>query len=368
MEEIRLEEDLTVGDGDDVGRDVGRQVPGLRLDDRQRRERTAAVVGVQLRCALEEPRVQVEDVSRERLPPRRAAQQQRDFTVRLRVLRQVVVDAECVAAAVAEELTERAGGVGADVEQRRGVGSGRRDHHRVIHGTLVLERLDHLRDGRLLLADGVVDADDVQTLLIDDGVDRHRRLAGLPVADDQLALSTANGNHRVDRLESGLQRLLDRLAVDDARRDAFDRRLLLGGDRALAVQWLPERVDHSAEHRVADRNGHDAPGPLYGVAFLDLGRFAEQHRTYAVFLEVQRDAEDAVRELEHLGGHRAVDPVQPRDAVPHRHDRADFRDIDVECVVPELFLDDPGDLVCFYCHRPCAAVHAVMKRCLRRAR
>ena len=44
VEEIGLEEDLAVGDRDDVGRDVGGDVAGLRLDDRQRRQRAVAVL------------------------------------------------------------------------------------------------------------------------------------------------------------------------------------------------------------------------------------------------------------------------------------------------------------------------------------
>ena len=93
VEQVALEEDLPVGDRDDVGRDVGREVAGLRFDDRQRRQRSAAELLPHLRRALEQPRVQVEDVARVRFAARRAAQQQRDLAVRLRVLRQVVVDA-----------------------------------------------------------------------------------------------------------------------------------------------------------------------------------------------------------------------------------------------------------------------------------
>ena len=65
VEQVRLEEDLAVGDRDDVGRNVGRQVAGLRLDDRQRRQRSAAELVVQLRRALEQARVQIEDVARD---------------------------------------------------------------------------------------------------------------------------------------------------------------------------------------------------------------------------------------------------------------------------------------------------------------
>ena len=35
VEQIGLQINLTIGDGDYVGRDVGGNVPGLRLDDRQ---------------------------------------------------------------------------------------------------------------------------------------------------------------------------------------------------------------------------------------------------------------------------------------------------------------------------------------------
>src|SRR5690606_39460353 len=41
VEEVRLEEDLAVGDGDDVRGDVRRDVTGLGLDDRERGERAA---------------------------------------------------------------------------------------------------------------------------------------------------------------------------------------------------------------------------------------------------------------------------------------------------------------------------------------
>ena len=50
------------------------------------------------------------------------------------------------------------------------------------------------------------------------GVDRDGGLAGLAVADDQLALAAADGDQRVDGLEAGLHRLVHRLARNDARR------------------------------------------------------------------------------------------------------------------------------------------------------
>ena len=127
---------------------------------------------------------------------------------------------------------------------------------------LLFEHLDELRDGRALLADGDVDAVELLVLVgraaligfwlrmvsSDDG-----GLAGLAVADDQLALAAADRDQRVDGLEAGLHRLVHRLARDDAGRLHVDAASARRVDRALAVDRVAERVDDAAEQALADR-------------------------------------------------------------------------------------------------------------------
>ncbi len=111
-------------------------------------------------------------------------------------------------AVVAEVLAHGAAGVGRDELQRRRIGGRGGDDDGVVHRAVLAQLLDHLGDRGPLLADGDVDADDVVALLVDDRVDRDGGLAGLAVADDQLALAAADRDHRVDGLEAGLQRLV----------------------------------------------------------------------------------------------------------------------------------------------------------------
>ena len=80
------------------------------------------------------------------------------------------------------------------------------------------------------------------------------------------------------------------------------RRVVARLDRPLAVDRLPERVDHAAEQRLADRHLGDAAGAPDLVAFLDGLLLAEDGGADVVLLEVQHDAVDAVRELDQLAG------------------------------------------------------------------
>ena len=354
VEQVGLEEDLAVGDRDDVRRDVGRHVAGLRLDDRQRRQRAAAVLVAHPRGPLQEPRVEVEHVAGVRLAARRPAEQQRHLAVGPGVLAEVVVDAERVLdqalpgdldAVLHDLLAHRDAGVRGEVLERRGLLGAGDDDDRVLHRAVLLEHRDGLGDGRQLLADRHVDADEALALLVDDRVDRDRGLARLAVADDQLALATTDRDQRVDRLDAGLDRRVDRLADDDARGDPLDGAAGGRGDRALVVERPSERVDDPAEERLADGHLGDAARRLDGVAFLDRLGVAEDDRADRLLLEVQGEAEDVARELEELAGERGVEAVDLGDAVADLDDRADAARLDAGVELVDRGLHDAGDLV-----------------------
>ena len=73
---------------------------------------------------------------------------------------------------------------------------------------VLAQLLDDGGHGRLLLADGHVEAAHVLALLVDDRVDGDGGLARLAVADDELALAAADRDHRVDGLDARLHGLV----------------------------------------------------------------------------------------------------------------------------------------------------------------
>jgi hypothetical protein len=282
-----------------------------------------AVVVVQLRGAFQQARVQEEHVARIGFAARRAAQQERHLAVGDGLLRQVVIADQRVLAVVAEIFAHGAGGERRDELHRGRVGRGGGDDDRVFERPALLEHLHELRDGRALLADGDVDAVELflvgarlmDRLLVQDRVENDGGLAGLAVADDQLALAAADRDERVDRLEAGRHRLMHRLARDDAGRLDVDAAAFCRDDRALAVDRVAERVDDAAEQAGADRHVDDRAGALDGVAFLDVAVGAEDDDADIVGFEVERHAADAAGELDHFAGLDIVEAIDAGDAV-----------------------------------------------------
>src|SRR5712691_3401512 len=267
--------------------------------------------------------MQVEDVTRIGLPAGRAAEQEGNLAVGPGVLGQIVIDEQRILSLVHEVLAHRATGVGRQVPERGGVARGGGDDDRVIHRPPLLERGGDLRHGGGPLADGDVDADHALALLVDDGVERDRRLAGLAIADDQLPLAASDGNHGVDRLDAGLQRRVDGLAGDHPRGDLLHRRELLGRDRPLAVDRLAQGIHDPPDQRLADRYLDDLAGSTDLIAFLDALVRAQDDGADRVFFEVEGDASYAPFEFQHLerlGGLQAIDL---RDPVAYLGDNTD---------------------------------------------
>ena len=202
MEELSLQEDLSVSDGDHIGGDVGGHITSLGLNDGEGSEGSSAVVLVHLGCALEETRVKVEHITRVSLTTGRSSEEEGHLTVGDGLFGKIVIDDESVLGVVTEVLSNGASGVGSQELKRGSVGGGGSDDDGVLHAVSLLEQTGDVGDGGSLLADGNVDA--VQGLavvtsledglLVKDGVDGNGGLASLSVTNDQLTLASANGH------------------------------------------------------------------------------------------------------------------------------------------------------------------------------
>ena len=88
--------------------------------------------------------------------------------------------------------------------------------------------------------------------MVKHGVESDGSLTGLTVTNDQLTLTTADGNHGVDGLETSLDGLTDGLTGQDTRSLQLSTALLGGLDGTLAINGVTESVNDTAEKSLAD--------------------------------------------------------------------------------------------------------------------
>ena len=365
-EQVRLQIDLPVSDRDHVGRDVGRNLPFERLNDRQRRERAAAEFLGELGRPLQQSTVRVKHVARVGLAAWRPPHQQRELAIGRSLLREIVVDDQRVLAVVHEVLGHRRARVGGDVLQRSGGAGPGDDHRRVIHRTVLAERVDGDGHRRVLLAHGDVEALHAAVLLVDDRVDADRRLARLAVANDQLALAAADRRHSVDGLDARLHWLANRRPLGHAGGERLHRAAEIGDHRPLAVERVAERIEHAADHRVTHRYGEQPAGALHLVPLSDLQVVAENDHADRVLFEIERQADDPAGELDHFACHHAREAPDAGDAVAHLKHAADLPDVDARLVADDFLAKNGCDFVGQVCHEYSRFWMAWMFRCWRR--
>jgi hypothetical protein len=199
-EELGLQEDLSVGNRNDVGRNVGRDITSLGLNDGEGSEGTTTVGLVHLGGSLEQTRVEVEDISGVGLSSRRSSKQERHLSVGNGLLGQIVVDDQGVLAVVSEPFTHGTSRERSEVLKGSGVRGGSGNNNGVLQGVVLLEGLDELSDSRSLKTDSDVDTVEllllvgsvVPLLLVEDGVNGNGGFTSLSITNDELSLSSTN--------------------------------------------------------------------------------------------------------------------------------------------------------------------------------
>ena len=255
-------------------------------------------------------------LSRVCFSPWRATEQQGHLTVSHGLLSQIIIDNDGMPAVVAKPLAHGTSREGCDVLQRSSLGGCRSHNNGVFHRVILLQSLDQLCYSRSFLANSNVHTVElfgfvigiVPASLIQYGVEGNGSLPSLAISDDKLALSTANWHHSIDRFETGLNWLVDRVARQNTRCLKLSSVSLCSFDRALAINGVTQRVYNTAEERRANRYinlggckirsveeggcTYDFSSTLDGFAFLHETIRTEKHNTNLTSFEVHAHALD----------------------------------------------------------------------------
>ena len=267
--------------------------------------------------------MQIENIARICLTSRRTTQQQRDLTIGHGLLRQVVVYHQRIASRITEILADGGAGKRSVELHSCRVGSSGGHNDGVSHSALLLKVLDQIGHRRTLLSASHIDAVHrvagiVEILLVDDSVDGNGRLTRLAVADNELALAAADRNHRVDSLDTRLERLLHRLTEDDARGLALDGHIeQLALDGAFAVDGLADGVDDTSHQLLAHFHRCNTLGALHRVTLVDGVALGQHHHTNIVLLKVLHNTLLASLKLHKFTALGVVEAIDACNAVAH---------------------------------------------------
>ena len=130
----------------------------------------------------------------------------------------------------------------------------------------------------------------VPPVLVKHSIESDGSLSGLTVTNDQLTLTTSNGNHGVDRLETSLYGLVDGTAGQDTGGLELGTAALSGLEGTLSIDGVTESINDTSEKSLANGNVDNLSGTLDGLAFLDQTIGTEKHNTDLAGFQVHAHA------------------------------------------------------------------------------
>ncbi len=191
--------------------------------------------------------MEVEHVTRIGFTTGWSTNQKGDGTVGHGVFGQIIIDDQHVFPLVHKVFAHGTASVGGDILHGSQFGSRSGDNDGVVHSTCIFQCADNLGNGGTFLTDGNVDADDILTLLVDDGIQCYSGFASLAVTDNQFPLTTANGNHGVDGLDASLERNGNGFPFNDARGRGFNGVIVFSFNGPFAVNGIAQGIHNTTD-------------------------------------------------------------------------------------------------------------------------
>src|SRR3989344_6797029 len=115
VKKIRFQENLSVGDGNNIGRNIRGYVAGLRFNNGQGGDRSSAVFLISATGAFQQTGMQIKNISRIRLSAWRTAEKKRNLAISDSVLGKIVINNQHIFSLVHKIFSDRHSRVGRNI-------------------------------------------------------------------------------------------------------------------------------------------------------------------------------------------------------------------------------------------------------------
>ena len=284
--------------------------------------------------------MQIEYIAGISLTAGRTTEQQGECTVCRCMLTQIIIHYQYVFPVFHPLLTDGTSGIRSNVLQGSQV-AGRGYHYRGIrHGAILLQSLYNVRNRGSLLADCNINTFYILSFLIDYGIDGNGSFTCLTVTDNQLTLSPSHRNHGIDSLDTGLKRCVNTLSCDNAACHPLNLAILCGLYRALAINGLPQRIDHTSSHGITYRNLNHPAGSPDCITFIDVPGASQQNHTHVIFFQIQYHAVNFTGKFQQLTLHGIFQSMDTGNTIRNLDYRTHVGYIQGGCISLDLILDN----------------------------
>jgi len=156
--------------------------------------------------------------------------------------------------------------------------------------------------------------------LVDDRVNSDCRFTNLAITNDQFALTTTDGNHRVNGFEADLYWLVNGLPGDNAGSNFLQSIGHCGVYRSFAVNWDTKGIDYPALKLRTHRYFQNTTRATASLALCQALVVTQNNRAYRVALQVQRHSVNPAIKLYHFAEHHVGQTVNADNTVGYRYD------------------------------------------------
>jgi len=182
---------------------------------------------------------------------------------------QVIVNDQRILSLFHKIFTDCTSGIRGDILHRSVVIGAGDNNNRMLHRIRFFEFCDYLSYRRFLLTNCHINTKNILIPLIDNRIDCDGCFSGLTIPDNQFSLTPANGNHRINRFDTGLQRRIHIGSLMNSRRNPFNRTISVESNRTFSVNRLAKRINNPPQQPFPDRNRSDTPCLFYNGTLFD---------------------------------------------------------------------------------------------------
>ncbi|MNE19626.1 hypothetical protein D3C80_1127140 [compost metagenome] len=209
---------------------------------------------------------------------------------------------------------------------------------------MTTKRFNYVNNRRLLLSDRNVNTFYAVTFLVDDGIDGDCSFTCLTVTDNKLPLAAADWNHRVDRFNTSLHRLVNGFTINYAWCVVFYWAEFCCLDWTFTINWLTKRIYNTSKQSITYWYLHDLSCTFYLIAFTNFAIWTKNNDTDVTFFKVERKAVNTVCKLKEFVSHGVFKSVDTGDTVTNLNNCANFGHFNFRFILFDLTFNQCTDL------------------------